>query len=350
MNIYVLDKNMEICDIIDDYNSIIWTTRYFKSGDFELYLQATEKNINSLREDYYLCREEDMINDIYNNVMIIKNIEISTDIEIGNFLIITGKSLKSIVGRRVIWQQTNLTGLVELAIRRVINENIINPSMTSRKINNFILSDVQNFTDTMGVQVTGDNIEEWLEKVCTTYGMGWDVFIKDKQFTFHLWKGIDRSYNQNEVPYVVFSPEYDNILSSNYKLSKENYKNVALVAGEGEGINRKTHVVGNMSDLDRYELYVDARDISTNDGETNDAEYNNMLRERGLEAIAETAATKSFEGTIEPSMNYIFNKDYFLGDIVQIINEFKISTAARIIEVIDSEDESGRTVIPTYSA
>lgn len=351
MNVYVLDKNLNIYDVVDNYTSIIWTSRYFKAGDFELYLPATEKNLNVLRKDYYLCREQDIVdNGAYNNVMIIQNIEITTDVELGNFLTVTGKSLKSIVGRRVVWEQTNLSGTVESGIRRVINENIINPSITSRKINNFILSDAQNFTDAMEVQVTGDNIEEWLEKICTTYGMGWDVFIKDKQFMFYIWKATDRSNNRNKVPPIVFSPEYDNVLSSNYKMSTENYKNVALVAGEGEGTARKTHIVGNAVDLDRYELYVDARDVSTNEGEITASEYDNMLDEKGLEALAETIVTEEFEANIEPGGNYILNEDYFLGDIVQIVNEYGISARARIIEIIDSEDETGRKIIPTYAA
>lgn len=349
MNIHVLNREKELVGMIDVYNSIIWTTRYFKAGDFELYLRATAKNIDILRKDYYLCREQDIIDNEYHNVMIIKNIQITTDVEQGNFLIITGKCLKSILSRRIIWQQTNLIGRVEIGIRRIITENVISPSITSRKIEGLTLDYIQNFSDTMDIQVTGDNVAEWLEKICTTYGMGWDIFIKDKSFVFSLWKGTDRSYNQSENPHVVFSPEYDNLIASDYKMNSENFKNVALVAGEGEGLDRKTYVVGEASDLDRYELYVDSRDLSTNSGEISDVEYNNMLREKGLESLAQTSITENFEGTVEPEGNYTLNVDYFLGDIVQVINEYGIISAARITEIIDSEDDQGRTVIPTYS-
>lgn len=349
MNVYVFDRNMEMKGLIDSYKSIIWTTKYFESGDFELYLNATIENIDLLREDYYLCREEDISGDEYRNVMIIKNIRITTDEEQGNFLTVTGPSLKSIVGRRIVWEQTKLSGTVEAGIRRIITENIISPSIVERKIDNFILSDVQNFTEKMDVQVTGKNIAEWLKKICVTYGIGWDVFIKGKLFVFYLWKGLDRSYNQTENSPVIFSDEFDNILSSDYEMSTENFKNVALVAGEGEGLNRKTQVVGNASNLDRYELYVDSRDTSTNEGEITEAEYEKLLQEEGFESLSETIITESFEGSIEPNTTYILNEDYFLGDIVQVINEYGISSSPRIIEIIDSEDDTGRTIIPTYS-
>lgn len=349
MNIYVFDRNMEIKGIIDSYKSIIWTTRYFKEGDFELYLNATIENVNLLHEEYYLCREEDISDDEYHNVMVIKNIHVTTDEEEGNFLEVTGPSLKSVIGRRIVWQQTNLNGNVEAGIRKVITENIISPSIAARKINNFMLGDIQNLTDKMDIQVTGDNIAEWVKKICMTYGMGWDVFIKGKSLVFYLWKGADRSCNQTENIPVIFSDEYDNILASDYSMSTENFKNVALVAGEGEGLSRKTQVVGNASDLDRYELYVDSRDVSTNEGEITDADYEKLLQVQGLEALSETTVTETFEGSIEPNVTYILNQDYFLGDIVQVVNEYGISSAPRIIEIIDSEDDTGRSIIPTYS-
>lgn len=349
MNVYVYNKSLSLQGVVDDYKSIIWTTRYFKAGDFELYLRASEKNINLLQKDFYLCREQDINGTELHNVMIIQNIELTTDVEQGNFLIITGKCLKSIVGRRVILQQTSINGRVEVAIRKVITENIIAPTALVRRIDKFFLSQTKGFTDTMSSQVTGDNIEEWLETVCTTYGMGWDVYIRDASFVFYLYKGENRSYAQDTNSYVVFSKEFDNLLTSDYKFSMENYKNVAIVAGEGEGINRKTCTVGVARDLDRYELYVDARDVSTNDGEMTMFEYNRLLMGRGVEALAETVTTESFTGSVAPSRNYVLNEDYFLGDVVQVINEYGISATPRIIEIIDSEDDTGRTVIPTFS-
>ena len=40
---------------------------------------------------------------------------------------------------------------------------------------------------------------------------------------------------------------------------------------------------------------------------------------------------------------------YNLGDIVQIENEYGIQATARILEIIDCEDESGYSTVPTFS-
>lgn len=354
MDVWVLDKNLKRVGICDDYKSIIWTTRYFKPGDFELYLPATDKNIVLLKEDYYVVREKDIIYDgsiTYKNVMVIEKIQVTTDIENGNHLIVTGRCLKSIVARRIVWQQTTLYGKVEIALRQILTENAINPTNSLRKITKLKLGEIKGFTETLEKQVTGDNVATFIEEVCTAYGLGWDIYIKGNYFIFELYKGTDRSYNQSKNPFVVFSPDFDNLLTTDYQFDKTNYKNVALVAGEGEGLDRRTVTVGNTSDLDRYEVYVDSRNSSSNDGSITDTEYNQILTEEGHEALEsdEYSITENIEGEIETSSNYQINKDYFLGDIVEVINEYGIETTPRIVEIIESEDENGSSTIPTFS-
>lgn len=355
MDIYVLNRDFEIVDICDDYESIIWTTRYFTYGDFELYLAATEKNIDLFREDLYLVRDKDITksgsDEILKNVMIIKKIEIKTDIESGNHLIVSGKCLKHILTQRIVWQQTTLSGNVEIGIRSVVMDNAVNPSIPERKITQLQLGGVKGFADIMDKQVTGKPVDEFLTEVCMSYGIGWDIYVKNGTMIFDLYKGENRSYSQNTNPYVVFSPEYENLLTSNYTRDKTGYKNVVLVAGEGEGLTRKTVSVGTASDLERYEMYSDSRDQSTNDGEITEEEYNNILAEEGAEVLnnAENSIVETSESEIDTLGNYVLNEDYFLGDIVEMINEFGISQTPRVVEIIESEDVNGTSVIPTFS-
>jgi hypothetical protein len=68
-----------------------------------------------------------------------------------------------------------------------------------------------------------------------------------------------------------------------------------------------------------------------------------------LEKLAELQELKLFEGKVEAETNFIYGVDYFLGDKVQVVNEYGIGASARIVEIIDAEDETGRTVVPTFS-
>lgn len=350
MDIYVLDGLNGVADIITTYQSCIWNVQYFGQNDFELVVNASTQNVSTLKPGAYLVRDEDMSGDTYNNVMVIQNYQLDFDTEKGWLLTLTGKGLKNdILKRRIVWSQTNLTGLAEVGIRQVITENIISPSDSSREIDGLVLDELQGFTDTIEIQLLGENIAEWLEEICTTYGYGWDVYITNGQYVFKLYKGTDRTYDQSEVTPVVFSPEFDNLLSSSYKYDMGEYKNAALIGGEGEGTAQRTATIGTATGLSRYEDYIDGGSVSSNGEIITVEQYTKMLQEYGQTQLDQTAYTESFSGEIDPAGLYKINQDYYLGDIVQIQNEKGIEATPRIIEIIYAIDENGSSVVPTFS-
>lgn len=339
MDIYVLNKNLEVVAVIDSYKSLIWTKRYYTYGDFELYIPTNKELLNYLKEDYLLIRDND------DSVMIIEKIEITTSLEEGDFFIITGRSLESILTRRIIWTQTNIsTSNPVNGILRLINENAINPSLANRKISNLSFDSSFSLSATLNVQITGDILMDAITKICKEFGIGFKMILKNGIFVCSCYQG--------EETEVIFSKEFDNLISSDYISDFTNYKNCGLVAGEGEGTARKTTPIWNTSSepsgLDRRETYIDARDISTNDGEITESEYISKLSQRGKEKLNDFIATKSFESEIETRMTYKYKVDYNLGDLVTIENEFGIISNSRIIEIIESWDETGYSVIPTF--
>ena len=80
-----------------------------------------------------------------------------------------------------------------------------------------------------------------------------------------------------------------------------------------------------------------------------DEEYTDLLKQRGKEKLAENEYTTSFEGSIVPDVMYKLNRDYFIGDIVQIANEYGHSDKVRILEIAMSEDAQGFSMYPTFS-
>lgn len=338
MDIYVLNKNLETIAIIDSYKSLIWTKRYYTYGDFELYIPADENLLNYLKQDYYLIRDDD------ESVMIIEKIEITTSIEEGDFFIITGRSLESILTRRIIWYQTNIsTSNPVNGIYQLISANAINTN-TARKILNLSFDSSFSISATLNIQITGDNLMDAITEICKEFGIGFKVILQNGNFICSCYQGEDTD--------VIFSKEFDNLISSNYVSDFTEYKNCGLVAGEGEGRARKTIPIWNTenepSGLDRREAYIDARDMSTNDGEISENEYMNKLSQRGKEKLNEFVAIKSFESEIETQMTYQYKTDYNLGDLVTIENEFGIISKPRIIEIIESWNETGYSAIPTF--
>lgn len=346
MEFYVLNRDFEIIKFIDSFISLIWVKRYFDTGEFVLNINADIKNIRALQKKHYLVREDD------EQICIIEKIKINSSVSESSNITVSGRSIESILSRRIIWNQTNAktNETVEAFIRRLVTENCISPADPKRKIDKLILGKLKGFTEKISIQKTGDNILTAIIEICKTYSYGFKITMNEEGYlVFDLYKGIDRSYQQNENSYVVFSSEYDNLLNTEYEYDESNIANVALIGGEGEGVDRKYQSIGNYEGLDRYELFVDSKDISSNEGKISESEYNALLIERGEEKIAEHMLTESFTGQTENTKTYLYNKDYFLGDIVQIEDNYDLSASPRIIEIIENEDEKGYKIVPTYA-
>lgn len=346
MELYILNKDFEIIHFIDAYTSLEWVRRYYEAGDFVFNSVADAETVMAMLDGRYIVRE-----DCETIMMIEKILPLKTSATEGNTISVAGRSIEALLDRRIVWNQTNTTAgeTVESYIRRLVTENCISPADTKRKIPRLKLGQLKGFTEKIDKQITGDNLLTAITEICTAYGYGFKITIDEEgSLVFDLYKGTDRSYNQSENPYVVFSNDYDNLINTEYSYDETSYKNVALIGGEGEGIDRKYQYIGDSEGFDRYELFIDAKDISSNNGEIAPAEYNNLLIERGYEKLAENSYKESFTGEVENTKTYIYKKDYDLGDIVQVENEYGMTASPRILEIIESQNENGYRVVPTY--
>lgn len=376
---YLLDDELNRKHIIDTYSSAIWAKRYNDIGDFELIIAASTDNLNKIEECKYITRDDDDM------VCRINKVEIKTDSENGSQLIITGTDIKDILQQRIVMKQTNFSGLVEDYIRTLITDSIINPQDQNRKIPNFQIDDKNGYIETISEQVTYDNVGDKIQKLCQQYGWGYKVYILNNKYRFSLYKGKDIS------DYITFSHDYDNISTTDYSKDDSNIKNVSLVAGEGEGVERVTVTIGSGEGIKRRELYLDIRDISSTidyeellnsypngnekviggtiyyqinginiailtkdeEGEVTEVKlckdiYIESLKNVGYEKMSKYISTTSFSGEIITSMGYKYKEDYNLGDIVNIVSEFGLSINARITEIIESQDDNGYTIEPTF--
>lgn len=436
IDISVLDTDFNILGVIDYYESFIWTDRFRDYGDFELYTTVDSNVLNLCQQDYYLIIPESR------HMMIIEGLEITTDAETGNRLKVTGRSLESILDRRIIWDQTTVSSggdhTLKTAIEVLFKLCFGSNGATTEKIplsyykkgvqqtqtvttrsdrvvpgllylrpaeSTFIRwdDDEQDYVDLTieKTQYTGDGFYEIMQDLCDTYsmyGLGYRLLplysfkqlysreyliqqigdnipgdssktveerydaLSDYTFLFEMYTGEDRSYKQTENVYITFSPNFDNIINTDYLDSLENWKNVTLVLGEGEGTARTRLIVGgkqmnsqgqeeDIPALFRRELYTDARDLQSSDyGGKKNKKYQAALKQRGLEKLAEATRIMTYDGQVETTRSYIYDFDYFMGDIINIENEYGLEGSARVIEYIRSESSSGIECYPTFDS
>lgn len=345
MDLWILTEDFQRVGIVDTATSIIWANRHRQHGDFEIYISASAAVLDLLQEDRLVMRDDDDM------VGIVEKIEITTNEENGDFLTVTGRCTRSILGRRIVWDQTTLNGTVENGMRQLVTDAFISPKIAERKYDGLTLAAAHGYSDRLQIQYTGDNVKEAVESLCAANNYGYKMPLVGGVLQLDFYKGVNRSATQSENPRVIFSEEYDNLTETTYTRDKTDYKSVVLVAGEGEGAARRRATVSRSTDLSglhRRELYVDARDISSNEGQIADEEYLAQLAERGATALSEAPIVESMEGTVEPLQMYTYKVDYFLGDTVTVVNQYGISADAQVLEVVETWDENGYTCTPTF--
>lgn len=193
-------------------------------------------------------------------------------------------------------------------------------------------------------QQTGDYVGTALYALASVYGYGVTATKADNGIAFAIANYHDRT-GETEDEEVVLSVSFNNIKNYDVVHDETAYRNVAVVAGEGEGSARVVEVVDiSQTDEEKRTLWVDARDLSQEADESISA-YREKLRQRGLERLAEHVVIDNVEVEINEEDAQRIGADFDIGDIIGIaINPLKLYYRMKIIEVEDIYNQGKRTV------
>ena len=351
MNLYIwkYDGHRYQKQIVIDYaSSVIWVRRFSQAGEFELYLRADAELLKLFAGNETLITRDDT-----DTSMIPERIELTTDPEDGDYLIISGCSSEGLLGRRIIPTMFSYRGTAEDFLRRAVANQCMQLNLRYRRIELIRLAERHGYAETIDKQVTGKNLLDTISDVCVLYQYGFKLTFDGEYFNFDIYKGTDRSLNQTENSYVLFSPEFENIGSTSYILDRSTGYNSVTIAGEGEGKDRVRLVSYDtaVSGIFLREKWLDARNISskTDEGDLTEEEYVAVLSQQAMEERENSKETQEFSGKILNTDMYQFGVDYNLGDTVSVINQYGIQGTAVVTEITEVEDAEGYRLIPTFS-
>lgn len=268
-------------------------------------------------------------------------------------LIVRGKFLTNYLNQRIIWDRKTISNTNENIIRELISENCINVLQIDRKIPLLQLGQLKNYPGSSDKQYSYKNVLEAIEEIAEVSELGFktDINLSNKKLIFDIYKGINRTAGQNINAPAIFSEEFENIIEQEYIDSDIDYKNTALIAGEGEGAEREKVSIEARQGLDRHELYVDARDLQStktiNDEEVPIpiAEYRQILADRGYSKLDEHKKIETFDSKINLKSNLEYKTDFDLGDEVTITSKkWGITIDTRITEIEEVYEEKGLEV------
>lgn len=358
----------KLIGIVDTAKSLIWETVYYGVGSFEIYVEATEKNIELLSVGNLVTRIDDV------NCGIISKIEITDNEQDGTMIVASGSFAKIILDRRIIYkfiqtysvQPTTLRGNVANAVWFVINDNCVNSSNTARNFPKFTRGTIydlpQKIVDDNGnaaeKQVTYTNLLEFTDKLLEEYELGAYIWLEplSLDFLYVMFQGADRTKGNSvgNKP-LIFGTQFDNLTSSSFSNDNSGLRTTAIVGGEGEGADRFVTLTNdNVTGLDRRELFVDSSNISktikgnTSEGETviPDSEYATLLIQEGRAKLAENKIVEGFTCEVDlTNSNLKYLTDYNIGDIVSVEDaNLKRLHNARILKITEVQDENGYAI------
>lgn len=431
MYLAVLDESMTIQHLCEDYKSVIWTERFHGFGDFKLVVPGTLENLRTYQLDYYLYTKGT------NKLMIIEQVELNTEYGKESLLTISGRSLESILDRRVMhpypmWEGTLLCkhertrGKVKDVVKHYTNllfkqrdsldanherhvkafgwysvDELPEGIRKGRPVSSMDIGDIQvsSAGTVRGMSQSADYTNvgyddkdpytmegSWYKLVqeLTDLTMsGWAIEYngEDPYYWYgYTYNGVNRTFNQGERPPVVFSPKYDNLSKATYFKSKVSTRTKIFSGAVKFTIPTKLALSGEYLDqnsdssMQNNSVTVGTRGLGLREGylRSPSVEHTNGYMEYkgkyGVGSIDPNSIYRQiheqcntelwrhmpiemFSGEAAQQSMYVYNEDFFLGDFVQIQNEFGQQDIARVTEYIrTSSDSEGDIFYPTFES
>ena len=187
-------------------------------------------------------------------------------------------------------------------------------------------------------QTSGGSLLEYFTTLGAACDLGFRVVLSgkntDKKLIFEVFRPTADPNNR-------FSTKWGNLQGASWAFGDNDYCNVAVVQGAGEGENRATVAVGltDAAGADRRELYVDARDVQPDEekGETNQsADYLQRLMVRGTNKLLDQLRTGSIEISLDANLAP--------GDVAFCtLPELGYRATVRVADVITQSQSDGTT-------
>lgn len=358
MEVYILDSLYRRIDVVDRFESLVWSERFSAYGDFELQVHSTLENRNRFSEGTRLAMNESY------RVMTIETVKDYADSEGRQILEIKGRSLEAILEDRLArGSMTDLTTepkwvlegtpleiatkiFHDICVTGILDPGDIIPMVVEGSI--FPDDTISPPIDEITYEIDPKSVYQAVKELCDLYLMGFRLVrnFDTSQLYFDVYTGSNRTANQSLLPAVIFSPGLDNLQNTSELTSIANYKNVAYVISPvGTEIVYAQDIDPSIEGFERRILMVKADDIT----DTDPLIATEKMIRRGYEELGKNRRVRAFDGEISQNSQYQYGRDYNLGDLIQLNNSSGVSNVMQVTEQIFVSDAQGDRSYPTLT-
>lgn len=367
MEVLILDGLLRPTDVVDVYESFIWTERFDETGDFSLVTLSSSANQKRFVAGTRLAIRESR------RIMEVLTIEDSYTEEGAATLTIKGREIT-----RILEQRLALQAIAGPGIAPVWFINGKTPGDVMRYIFNQIcvlgtvsVDDIIPFIDP-GTLYPASTIPEpsafieWEQKPDTVYAaeralsdaydLGFRLYRDPyvSKLYFDVYAGSDRTTAQTALPAVIFSPDMENLLNTTEFQDITNavnvvrvlytYKNETTELDETLTLEVKENEVIPPEGFDRR---VKILEVSTIPEDVVDVPT--YLYQLGFEELQKSRPLGAFDGEVSQNTQFVYERDYYLGDLVETRSPSGGTAYMRVSEYIFSSDREGYKSYPTLT-
>lgn len=312
---------------------------YQDVGEFEVYCRASQANLNALRKGRYVKLPNKRF------IWVITAVRYTFTAGGARMIIAHGYEAKWLLKKRCILTPVALDGTITSALYWLVNNALGTAASAARKIEGFAVDTNDILINIRARQTARANLLEYANQTLITYNCGSIVEFIEGKLVYRIFTGDVKTNS------VVFSQSLDNLLASEYLTDDAEIASSALVVSTIEDIDYTQQYDTGATGVDRAEIIVKS-DLSTKyenksgaDQETTPTSelFKGWQTEEGKTELAKHIAIEEISGEIDIAhSNYIFDEDFFIGDMVRVKDEyFNFSINTRISKYTIKQDAKG---------
>lgn len=367
MEIYILDKLLRPVDVVDEFESFIWSERFSVMGDFELSTLASQANRNRFTPQTWLAINESR------RIMEVLTVEETINADQQMVLKIKGKELTHILRTRIALKAIAGPGVAPVwliedmtpanVMRHIFNQICVVGTVSTDDIIPFYntgnLYPADTIPEPAGLidwEQKPNTVYAALEELGDIYDLGHRLYRDPtlSKLYFNVYAGSDRTTAQTTLAPVIFSPDMDNLQNTREFNDIEGACNVVRVVYTYRNETTELDEALTLEVHDDEIIPPEGFDrkvkilliTSIPEGITDIPAF---LTQAGYDELAKSRPLGAFDGEIANNTQYVYERDYYLGDLVEIRSQSGATAYMRVEEYIFVQNREGYKSYPTFT-
>lgn len=370
MELYVLDALLRPAIVVDIFESVIWAERRAKKGDLHLVTLSTPANRDIFKTETLLVQNnsrrimeiETVVEEVNKEgvtVLDIKGKEVTRSLLEGRL------ALKAVTGG--VAKTWLITGMTPANVARYIfNQICVIGTLSTDDIVPFYTAGNQYPTDTIpepagliNWEQKPDSVSAAIEEIVKIYDLGYRLY-RDLNapgtLYFNIYAGSDRTTAQSTLPPVVFAHDLENLgdttdlsdIAGAFNVVRVIYTftTPAVVVGDPDVETTLTFEIHDSENSPAgFSRRVKVLVISSVPEEITDVPA--FLVKAAWDELMKLRPVSAFDGVILNSSQYVYERDYYMGDLVEIRSSTGGTAYMRVEEYIFVQDKQGERSYPT---